>query len=91
MPPGRQLLSKRAQVRLAPHLTYLGNRHPDNIISLPGITELDPWLSPFKEAIKRRYVKTQEWTKKIDEMEGGMDKFSRVSIVLCSEAWKMLR
>lgn len=39
---------------------------------------MDPWLSPFKEELKKRYSKAQDWIKKIDETEGGLDKFSRV-------------
>ena len=41
---------------------------------------MDPWLSPFKEELKKRYSKAQDWIKKIDETEGGLDKFSRVGI-----------
>jgi len=43
-----------------------------------GVLELDPYLTPFKEAIKRRYAKAQEWIKKLDETEGGLEKFSKV-------------
>jgi 1,4-alpha-glucan branching enzyme len=46
-----------------------------------GVLKLDPWLEPFKEALKRRYSKAQEWIKKIDETEGGLDKFSKVCAV----------
>ena len=40
---------------------------------------IDPWLSPFKDALKRRFAKSKEWIAKIDETEGGLEKFSRVS------------
>ncbi|KAH8677509.1 family 13 glycoside hydrolase [Xylariales sp. PMI_506] len=42
-----------------------------------GVVQLDPWLSPFQDALKRRYSKAQEWIKKINDTEGGIDKFSR--------------
>ncbi|KAI1343713.1 alpha amylase [Xylariaceae sp. FL0016] len=42
-----------------------------------GVVQLDPWLSPFTEPLKRRYAKTQDWIKKIDSTEGGVEKFSR--------------
>ncbi|KAI2464292.1 carbohydrate-binding module family 48 [Annulohypoxylon bovei var. microspora] len=42
-----------------------------------GVIQLDPWLSPFKGPLKRRYAKAQEWIKKIDDLEGGLEKFSR--------------
>lgn len=45
---------------------------------LPGVIKLDPWLEPFKESLKKRYSLAQDWIKKIDETEGGLDKFSRV-------------
>ncbi|GME27791.1 alpha-glucan-branching enzyme protein [Neofusicoccum parvum] len=42
-----------------------------------GIVSLDPWLSPFKDGLKSRYSKAQQWIKSIDEHEGGLEKFSR--------------
>ncbi|CAK7238941.1 MAG: alpha-1,4-glucan branching enzyme [Sporothrix thermara] len=42
-----------------------------------SITMIDPWLSPFKDALKRRFAKSKEWIAKIDETEGGLEKFSR--------------
>jgi hypothetical protein len=45
---------------------------------LPGVVQLDPWLSPFKDALKHRFSKAQQWIKTIDETEGGLEKFSRV-------------
>ena len=43
-----------------------------------GVVQLDPWLSPFKEALRQRFSKAQQWIKTIDETEGGLEKFSRV-------------
>ncbi|KAK0634782.1 alpha-glucan branching enzyme [Bombardia bombarda] len=42
-----------------------------------GVVKLDPWLSPFQDSLKRRYTKAQDWIKKVDETEGGLEKFSR--------------
>ncbi|KAB5583374.1 glycoside hydrolase superfamily [Coniochaeta sp. 2T2.1] len=42
-----------------------------------GVVKLDPWLSPFQDSLKRRFSKTQDWIKKINETEGGLDKFSK--------------
>jgi hypothetical protein len=43
-----------------------------------GIVELDPYLEPFKDALRSRYQKAQQWMKTIDDTEGGIEKFSRV-------------
>lgn len=43
-----------------------------------GVVTLDPWLSPFKDSLKRRYSKAQDWIKTIQDTEGGLDKFSKV-------------
>lgn len=43
-----------------------------------GVIQLDPYLSPFKDALKSRYNKAQSWIKTINETEGGLEKFSRV-------------
>ncbi|KAF2146036.1 glycoside hydrolase family 13 protein [Aplosporella prunicola CBS 121167] len=55
--------------------------HGDSAGSLPadgtGITQVDPWLSPFKDALRARYTKAQQWIQSIDEHEGGLEKFSR--------------
>jgi hypothetical protein len=47
-------------------------------LMLSGVVSLDPWLAPFKESLKQRYSKAQQWIKTIDETEGGLEKFSRV-------------
>lgn len=47
----------------------------------PGVLQLDPWLEPFQDALKRRYAKAQDWIKRINEVEGGLEKFSRVRVL----------
>jgi 1,4-alpha-glucan branching enzyme len=47
-----------------------------------GIVQLDPYLEPFKGALQSRYAKAQQWLKTIDDTEGGIEKFSRVSAPL---------
>ncbi|KAH6678940.1 alpha amylase [Plectosphaerella plurivora] len=42
-----------------------------------GVVKLDPWLSPFQDAFKRRFAKAQEWIDKITTTEGGLDQFSK--------------
>lgn len=42
-----------------------------------GVVQLDPWLSPFTDALKSRYSKAQQWIRSIDQNEGGLEKFSR--------------
>ena len=42
------------------------------------MVKLDPYLSPFQDSLKRRYAKAQDWIKRINETEGGLDKFSKV-------------
>lgn len=43
-----------------------------------GIISLDPYLEPHKGTLQRRYSKAQEWLKKLDATEGGIEKFSQV-------------
>jgi len=45
--------------------------------TIPGVVQLDPWLSPFKDALRSRYSHAQKWIKTINETEGGLEKFSR--------------
>lgn len=45
----------------------------------PGVLKLDPWLEPFKDALRRRFSFVESWVKTINESEGGLEKFSRVS------------
>lgn len=42
-----------------------------------GVVKLDPWLAPFQDAFKRRYSKAQDWITKINDTEGGINKFSK--------------
>ena len=42
-----------------------------------GVLQLDPWLEPFQDALKRRYSKAQQWIRILNETEGGLEKFSR--------------
>ncbi|KAI9823117.1 MAG: alpha-1,4-glucan branching enzyme [Phylliscum demangeonii] len=42
-----------------------------------GVVQLDPWLSPFKDALRSRYGHAQKWIKTLNETEGGLEKFSR--------------
>lgn len=42
-----------------------------------GVIKLDPWLEPFKDALRSRYSYAQKWIKIIDETEGGLEKFSK--------------
>lgn len=46
-----------------------------------GVLQIDPWLAPFKDALKRRFSKAREWIKTIDDTEGGLNKFSKVCTV----------
>ena len=39
--------------------------------------KLDPWLEPFKDALRSRYSNAHNWIKTIDETEGGLEKFSK--------------
>lgn len=49
-----------------------------SILTNPGVIQLDPWLEPFRDSLKHRYSKAQQWIKTIDDTEGGIEKFSRV-------------
>jgi 1,4-alpha-glucan branching enzyme len=41
-----------------------------------GVLTLDPWLEPFKDFLRARYSMAQNWITRLDECEGGLDKFS---------------
>ena len=45
--------------------------------SLLGVIQLDPWLEPFKDVLRRRFSHAQKWLKDINEHEGDLDTFSR--------------
>ncbi|KAJ9193916.1 CAZyme family GH13 [Paecilomyces variotii] len=42
-----------------------------------GVVQLDPWLEPYKEALRTRFSYAQKWIKAIEESEGGLEKFSK--------------
>lgn len=42
-----------------------------------GVVQLDPWLSPFKDALRSRFSHAQRWLKTINDTEGGLERFSR--------------
>ncbi|KAL7270556.1 alpha-1,4-glucan branching enzyme [Rhizina undulata] len=42
-----------------------------------GVLELDPWLTPWKDDLRSRFSRAQDWIKKLDDCEGGLDKFSK--------------
>ena len=44
-----------------------------------GIVEMDPWLGPFKDDLRRRFSKANEWIQKLNGHEGGLKEFSKVS------------
>jgi hypothetical protein len=50
------------------------------------VVKLDPWLEPFSDALRRRYAKAQQWIKQINDIEGGVETFSRVS-----HLWKFVK
>lgn len=47
-----------------------------------GVVKLDPYLEPFSDSLKKRYAKAHEWIKNIDDSEGGLEKFSKVCLLL---------
>lgn len=47
-----------------------------------GVLKLDPWLEPFQDSLRSRFALAQKWMKTLNEHEGGLDKFSKVSICL---------
>lgn len=49
-------------------------------IAASGVIKLDPYLEPFQGSLKRRYAKAQEWIERLAELEGGVDKFSKVGL-----------
>ncbi|KAL7652620.1 alpha-1,4-glucan branching enzyme [Aspergillus niger] len=53
--------------------TVLQSAPPDGT----GVIQLDPWLEPFRDALKQRFQFVESWVKTINETEGGLDKFSR--------------
>ena len=67
------MLLLMAQVRI--HILV---QHLPNVSDLSlGVIQLDPWLEPYRDALKHRFSKAQQWIKTINETEGGLEKFSR--------------
>lgn len=54
------------------------SKAPQGMLTLLGVIQMDPWLSPFKDALRHRYSKAESWLKTINDTEGGLEKFSRV-------------
>ncbi|KAK5676931.1 alpha-1,4-glucan branching enzyme [Elasticomyces elasticus] len=59
---------------------------PDSVVAAPpqgvandgtGIVSLDPYLEPYKPALRTRFSKADSWITTINETEGGLEKFSR--------------
>ena len=46
-------------------------------LTIAGVVQLDPWLSPFRDALRSRYSRAQDWIKTINKTEGGLEKFSK--------------
>jgi len=71
-------------VMLSPPTALVRHLLPANSRKLicSGVVQLDPWLSPFKDALRSRYSHAQKWIKTINDTEGGLEKFSRVSLFL---------
>ncbi|KAF9894756.1 alpha-1,4-glucan branching enzyme [Aspergillus nanangensis] len=42
-----------------------------------GVIQLDPWLGPFEGALKKRFSFVDGWINKINDTEGGMEKFTK--------------
>ncbi|PWW74916.1 glycoside hydrolase family 13 protein [Tuber magnatum] len=42
-----------------------------------GIVEMDPWLGPFKDDLRHRFSKANEWIQKLNSHEGGLKEFSK--------------
>ncbi|KAL1923064.1 uncharacterized protein VTP21DRAFT_9440 [Calcarisporiella thermophila] len=42
-----------------------------------GVVQIDPWLAPFSDSLRKRYSHYRDWVQKIDETMGGYDKFTR--------------
>lgn len=50
---------------------------PKTRLNSIGVVQLDPWLSPFKDALRARYSHAQKWMKTLDDTEGGLNNFSK--------------
>jgi spermidine synthase len=59
-------------------------------INSPGVIQLDPWLEPFQDALKQRFSFIEGWVKAINETEGGLEKFSKVSTLSSTISWSAI-
>ncbi|KAF9373256.1 alpha-1,4-glucan branching enzyme, partial [Podila verticillata] len=57
-------------------MTSLANKAATKAPDGTGVIELDPWLEPYRGALKHRYAAYQTWKNTIAK-EGGYEKFSR--------------
>lgn len=69
-----------------PHTCEHASTSEDTADMLPGVLQIDPWLSPFQDVLKRRVSRAQDWIKKIDDTEGGLTKFTKAR---CSQTPRM--
>ena len=44
---------------------------------LAGVVLIDPWLSEFKDALRKRHSLAMKWMKTIKDTEGSLDQFSK--------------
>ncbi|KAI9015855.1 1,4-alpha-glucan-branching enzyme GBE1 [Phycomyces nitens] len=61
--------------------TFKTEVEPGRVLTMPedgtGLTVLDPWLDPFKDALRQRYNFFNQWREKINESVGGYDNFTK--------------
>ena len=78
------LLSKQDALELSQTSANKMHSSPSND-TIPddgtGVVHLDPWLGPWKDEIRHRHQKALEWIDKFNKSEGGLDQFSKVSLI----------
>jgi 1,4-alpha-glucan branching enzyme len=47
------------------------------IVPVDALIDLDPWLTPYREPLQKRYDLFEEWYNKLNSAEGSLDKFSK--------------
>ncbi|KAK3179700.1 alpha-1,4-glucan branching enzyme [Lecanicillium sp. MT-2017a] len=57
------------------------------LIIVSGVIKQDPYLEPFRDVLRRRFAKTQEWVKTINDTEGGMEKYTKNYLVHISQGF----
>lgn len=62
---------------LGGHICEHASTSADTADMPPGVLQVDPWLSPFQDVLKRRVSRAKDWIKTIDETEGGLAKFTK--------------